>query len=344
MTDEFDRYSRQIRFGPFGEAGQQKLSEAHVLICGCGALGSVLSESMVRAGVGRVRIVDRDYLEMSNLQRQVLFDEADVAAGLPKAAAAAEKLRRINSQVAIEEIVADLDATNITSLLNEVDLILDGTDNFETRYLLNDASIKFGIPWIYGGCIGAEGQSLTVLPGKTHCLRCLMPEIPPAGSSLTCDTVGVLGPIINLIASLQACEALKILSGNLDAVSRHWTVIDLWSNQIQQLKLDALNQDGECPTCHRREFPWLSAQRGSQSAILCGRNAVQVSPSDRQSIDLDRLADQWATVGVVTKNRFLIRLAVDQYQLTVFADGRAIVGGTEDLAEARSLYARYVGS
>jgi len=344
MTDEFDRYSRQIRFEPVGEAGQQKLSEAHVLVCGCGALGSVLSESMVRAGVGRVRIVDRDYLEMSNLQRQVLFDEDDVAAGLPKAAAAAEKLRRINSQVAIEEIVADLDATNISSLLNEVDLILDGTDNFETRYLLNDASIKFGIPWVYGGCIGAEGQSLTVLPGKTHCLRCLMPEIPPAGSSLTCDTVGVLGPIINLIASLQACEALKILSGNLDAVSQHWTVIDLWSNQIQQLKLDSLNQDSECPTCQRREFPWLSAQRGSQSAILCGRNAVQVSPSDRQSMDLERLADQWTTVGVVTKNRFLIRLAVDQYQLTVFADGRAIVGGTEDLAEARSLYARYVGS
>src|SRR6185503_17007210 len=202
------------RYAPLGEAGQRRLAASRALICGCGALGSVLANTLARAGVGHLRIVDRDFLELNNLQRQVLYDEEDVAAGLPKAIAARQRLAKINSEIEIDAVVADVDHTNIERLLDGVDCLIDGTDNFETRFLLNDAAVKLGIPWVYGGCLGAEGQSLTILPGQTPCLRCLMSEPPPAGESPTCDTAGILGPIINVIASMQACEAIKILSGH----------------------------------------------------------------------------------------------------------------------------------
>jgi adenylyltransferase/sulfurtransferase len=288
--------------------------------------------------------VDRDFLELNNLQRQVLFDEEDVAAGIPKAIAAANKLAKINSQINIQPIVADVDHTNIEKLLDGVDMIVDGTDNFETRFLLNDASIKFNIPWVYGGCIGAEGQSMTILPGDTPCLRCLMQESPPPGTTPTCDTAGILSPIINVIASLQACEAIKILSGNRDAVNRTLTVVELWDNRIRQVKLDSLKDSANCPTCNGREFPWLAGERGSHTAILCGRNAVQLSFPERQSLSLDSLAAKLDGVGEVMRNRFLLRLAVDDFLITVFPDGRAIIGGTEDIAEAKTVYAKYVGS
>ena len=339
-----DRYVRQMRYAPLGEEGQQRLLAGRVLICGLGALGSVLANTLARAGVGHLRIVDRDFLELNNLQRQVLYDEQDVAAGIPKAIAAEAKLRTINSQIEIEAIVADVDHTNIAELLTDVDVLVDGTDNFETRFLLNDASIKFGIPWVYGGCIGAEGQTMTILPGETACLRCLLQDAPPPGSTATCDSAGILAPIINVIASFQACEAIKILSGNRQAVSRVLNVIEMWDNRTRQISLDGLLESANCATCNQGEFPWLDGTRGSHTAALCGRNAVQLTFPGRDAISLESLAKRLDGIGRVTRNRYLLRLAVDDYLLTVFPDGRAIVGGTEDLSVARTVYARYIGN
>ena len=337
------RYERQMRFAPIGETGQERLRSSRVLICGCGALGSVLANTLARAGVGHLRLVDRDFLEFNNLQRQVLYEEADVEAAIPKAIAAAEKLRRINSNITIEPHVVDVTAGNVLELVKNVDVILDGTDNFETRYLLNDVSVKQSIPWIYGGCIGAEGQSITILPGKTACLRCVMPEPPPPGATPTCDTAGILGPAVNVVASYQASEAIKILSGNETAISRNWTIFDLWENEHRQVSLESLS-DRDCPTCQRNEFPWLDGKYGVHSAVLCGRNSVQLSFPNQPAFGLDTLEKQLEGIGVVTRNRFLLRFHVDKYLVTVFSDGRAIVGGTEDLTEARAVYAKYVGN
>ena len=342
--DKLDRYIRQVRYPNIGEQGQQRLLQSRVLLCGCGALGSVLANTVARAGIGHLRLVDRDFLELNNLQRQVLYDEQDVAAGLPKAVAAESKLRKINSEIQIESIVADVDQSNIARLLEGVDLILDGTDNFETRFLLNDAAMKFQVPWVYGGCIGAEGQTMTIVPGQTPCLRCLMQDAPPPGTTPTCDTAGIIGPIVNVIASIQACEAIKILSGNQDAISRSLQVFELWDNRIRQVGLESLKDNAQCPACQGTDFPWLDGRRGSHTAVLCGRNAVQLSYPDRQSISLDRLAGELRGVGRVTQNRFLLRFEVDKYTITVFPDGRAIIGGTDDIAEARTVYAKYIGS
>jgi adenylyltransferase/sulfurtransferase len=343
MTPELDRYVRQVRYPRLGEAGQRRLLQSTALICGCGALGSVLANTLARAGVGRLRLVDRDFLETNNLQRQVLYTEEDVASGLPKAIAAKNHLQRINSQVAIEAVVADVDSSNIAALAKDADILLDGTDNFETRFLLNDAALKFNVPWVYGGCLGAEGQTMTILPGETACLRCLMPEAPPPGSTPTCDAAGILGTIINVIASIEANEAIKILSGHREAVSRTLNIFELWDNRFRQVKLDSLRETGNCPACHRREFPWLEGARGSHTAVLCGRNAVQLSFADRQEVSLEHLEEKLTGLGMVRRNRYLLRFEAAPYQLTVFPDGRAIIGGTEDIAEAKSVYARYIG-
>lgn len=338
------RYIRQSRFAPLGDEGQARLAAGRVLLCGCGALGSVIANTLARAGVGKLRIVDRDFLELNNLQRQVLYTEEDVQSGLPKAIAAANRLRQINSEIKIEPLVADVSAENIETLLDGVDLILDGTDNFETRMLLNDAALKFRLPWIFGGCIGAEGQTMTVVPGETPCLRCVMPEIPPPGSTPTCDIAGILGPAVHVVASLQACEAIKILSGNRGAINRRLTVFDLWQNTVRQVKLDALANNANCPACTGAEYPWLSGERGSHTAVLCGRNAVQLSFPDRESLDLPRLAEKLQAFGPVTHNEYLVRAALESHTLTLFADGRAIIAGTGDPAVARSVYARFVGN
>ena len=337
------RYARQMRYPPIGVEGQKNLLASRALVVGCGALGSVIANTLARAGVGKSRLVDRDFLELNNLQRQVLYDEEDVAEGLPKAIVAQNKLRRINSQIEIEAHVADVEHTNILKLCEGVDCIVDGTDNFETRFLINDAALKLRLPWVYGGCIGAEGQTLTILPGETPCLRCIMPEPPPPGSTPTCDSAGILGTIIGVVASMQANEAIKILSGHREAISRTWNVFDLWDNTARQIKLDSFDQK-DCSTCSGREFPWLSGQRGSQTAILCGRNSVQLSFPGRAGISLDDLAAKLAAVGSVTRNRYLVRASIEPYQLTVFPDGRAVIGGTEDVAEAKSVYAKYVGN
>jgi molybdopterin/thiamine biosynthesis adenylyltransferase len=342
--DDLARYVRQMRYAPMGEAGQRRLVESRVLVCGCGALGTVIASTLVRAGVGFVRIVDRDFIELNNLQRQVLFDEDDIAAQLPKAVAAAQKLRRINSAVEIEALVTDVDHENVLSLAEDVDLLVDGTDNFETRFLLNDVAHKLGKPWVYGGCIGAEGQTMTIIPGETPCLRCLVSDAPPPGTTPTCDTAGILGPIVNVVASLQAAEAIKILSGNSDAINRALTIIDLWDNRIRHVKLDSLREGGGCATCKDGEYPWLAGEKGSHSAVLCGRNAVQLSHATAGSISLETLATKLEAVGRVRFNDYLLRASVEGYELTVFPDGRAIIGGTDDVAIARTVYAKYIGS
>lgn len=340
---DLDRYVRQIRYPPFGEDGQRRLAQSRALVCGCGALGSMLANTLVRAGVGSVRIVDRDLVETSNLHRQVLYSEDDVAAGLPKAIAAAGRLRRVNSQVEIEPVVADVNHTNVEQLCQGVDAIVDGADNFELRFLINDVAVKHSLPWVYGGCLGAEGQTMTILPGETACLRCLMQECPPPGTTPTCDTAGVLAPIVGVIASIEAIEAIKILSGNREAVSRQLTVVELWDNRLRQVDVSSLREQVDCPACKHRQFPWLAGQQGSQSAVLCGRNAVQLTHAGAD-VSLDDLARQLEGVGRVDRNAFLLRLQLDRYELTIFPDGRAIVAGTDDVAEARTVYAKYVGN
>ena len=315
------------------------------MIVGCGALGSVIANTLTRAGVGFLRIVDRDFLEKSNLQRQVLYDEADVESGLPKAIAAANRLRQINSEIQIEPVVADVDASNIESLCNDVDVILDGSDNFEIRFLINDVSVKHGIPWVYGGCLGADGQTMTILPDESACLNCLMLDgPPPPGTTPTCDSFGILSPIINVIASIQSSEAIKILSGNLNSVSRKLNVFALWDNDIRQLNVANLRDQVDCPTCKQNQFEWLSGNRGSHSAVLCGRNAVQLSFPDRQDVSLQELKSRLESLGRVECNQFLLRFHIEEFVLTVFPDGRAIVSGTEEVSVARKLYAQYLGS
>lgn len=338
-----DRYARQIRFSPLGEDGQQRLAQARALVCGCGALGTVIADTLVRGGVGLVRIVDRDFVELNNLQRQVLFDERDVADGLPKAIAAADKLRRINSQIDVEPIVADVTHKNIAQLAGDTHVIVDGTDNFETRFLINDFAVANNKPWVYGGCIGAEGQTMTILPGDTACLACLVPEVPPPGTTPTCDTAGIIGPIVHVIASIQAAEAIKILSGHPEAIRRTLLTVDVWDNRFREMNVATLRDAGECRACRRREFPWLTGQRGSTSAVLCGRNAVQLRPEANDAISLDRMAERLAGMGPVVRNPYLLRATIGDYVITLFADGRAIISGTDDPATARTVYAKYLG-
>ena len=279
--ESLDRYSRQVRFPQLGEEGQRALLASRVALCGCGALGTVLANHLARAGVGSIRVIDRDFIETHNLQRQILFDEQDVADNLPKAEAAARKMRAINSTITVEPVVTDLDHTNILELVGDADLILDGTDNFETRYLINDAAVKLGKPWIYGGVIGSEGQTMTIIPGKTPCLRCLIETAPPPGMTPTCETAGVLGPAVAVIASFEAVEAIKLLSGRHEALNPHLIMVDVWDWTFRQLKVANLLGKVDCPCCRQRKFEWLDGSQGSHTTTLCGRNAVQVAAPAR---------------------------------------------------------------
>ncbi|QGJ68546.1 Dinucleotide-utilizing enzyme [Planctomycetales bacterium 10988] len=346
--NDLSRYSRQIRFSALGEVGQRKLLASKVLVCGCGALGTHLAEQLARAGVGKMKLIDRDFVDWSNLQRQVLFTEQDVQECLPKAIAAQRHLQGINSEVSVEAEVLDLDSGNIENYLNGIDLILDGTDNFETRYLINDVSIKYKIPWVFGGCLGAEGQMMPILPKKSACLRCLFPEPPAAGDTPTCDSAGILASIIGVVASMQVLEAIKILSGNLEVVNPYLTMIDLWGNRTQQLRCPRrsgeLEHQTACPTCGpEAEFPWLEGKKSARSQVLCGRNSVQISPPEGKGFDLDQLAAQLSSLGSVQRNPFLLRFQAEKWQLTIFPDGRTIIKGTEDLSEAKSVFTRFVG-
>lgn len=343
---ELERYSKQVLFSGLREAGQRKLADAKVLLCGCGALGTVLAETLVRAGVGFVRLVDRDFVELSNLQRQVLFDEQDIRDHLPKAVAAEAKLSRINSDVQIDVIVADIDYTNIVEFARGTDLILDGTDNFEVRFLINDASLDTGIPWIYAGVIGSHGQTMTVFPHETACLRCLIESVPAPGTTETCDTAGVIGPAVNVVASMESVSALKILSGQRDLVEPVLTVIDVWDGTFRKMNVKDLRERMDCPACKHGERDYLSGKQGAESTVLCGRNAVQVSPQQRVNVSLDALAERLRSSGEVTANKFLLKLTLTDpdHEITVFRDGRAIVKGTEDVGVARALYSRYIGT
>lgn len=342
-----DRYRKQVLFSGVGEDGQLRLQQGRVLLVGCGALGSVIAETLVRAGVGLLRIVDRDFVELTNLQRQVLYDERDVAEQMPKAIAAARKLRQINSTVQIEPHVADVDSTNILGLAEGVDVIVDGSDNFEVRFLINDASLETGVPWVNGGVIGSHGQVMTIVPGRTPCLRCLLADVPEAGSTETCDTAGVLGPAVNVVASLQSVAVMQLLIGVAATSEPTLTVIDVWDGTFRRLKLGAdLPEQTNCPACRQGQRSWLQGERGARSTVLCGRNSVQVSPQQRGEIDLTDLERRLSASGTITRNPFLLRLCPSgsEYELTIFRDGRAIIRGTEDIPTARSLYARYVGS
>ena len=336
------RYSRQTLFSGIGASGQQRLGQARVLIAGCGALGSVLANALGRAGVGYLRLVDRDFVEGNNLQRQVLYDEYDALEGLPKAIAAERALRRINSLITVDAHVSDITADTIEPLLDGIDVVLDGTDNFETRYLLNDACVKAGIPWIYTGVIAAYGVTMTVLPGETACLRCVFPDRPLPGTTPTCDTAGVLNGIVGVMTGLAATEALKLLVGS-DRLVRGLTWMDLWENTFERVELPRMP---DCPTCGLGQYEYLDAPLDESGVSLCGRNAVQVRPprGTTAALDLSALAERLRPTGEVASNDFLLRLRVDGYEVTVFPDARAIIKGTDDPAVARTIYARYVGA
>lgn len=343
-ADPLDRYSRQIRFPGLGEAGQKRMMASRVTICGCGALGTVLANHLVRAGVGKVRVVDRDFIETHNLQRQILFDEQDVRDNLPKAEAAARKLRVINSQVEIEAVVTDIDHTNILDLVGDADLILDGTDNFETRYLINDAAVKLNKPWIFGGVIGSEGQTMTIIPGKTPCIRCLIETSPPPGMTPTCETAGVLGPAVAVIASFEAVEAIKILSGAHDVLNTELIMVDLWDWNFRRLKVAGLYGKVECPCCQKRNFEWLDGTLGSHTSTLCGRNAVQIATRRSEPLNFPEMSQRLAPLGEVRHNAFMLKFNTEGFEFTVFPDGRAIIKGTNDIPKARTLYAQFVGN
>lgn len=343
-----DRYHRQTLLPQIGEAGQRRLGASRVLLVGCGALGTVIADQLVRAGVGFLRLCDRDVVELTNLQRQVLFDEADAAAGLPKAVAAAERLARINSAVMIEPHVVDVHSGNIESLMEGFHIVLDGTDNVETRYLVNDAAVKHAVPWVYGACVGTSGRVMGIMPGKaggSPCLRCLFPDPPGAGELPTCDTAGVLASAANVVASLQVAEALKILLGD-PAAATELATVDLWPLRVRTISLTGARRV-DCPTCGERRFEFLDVRPGAVATSLCGRNTVQVRPSRHgATVDLTSLAMHLGTAGLVQESPFFLRCTLREsgLTLTLFPDGRGLVHGTSDPALARSVYARFVGS
>lgn len=337
-----ERYSRQILFHEIGRAGQERLSEARVLLVGCGALGAAHAEMLARAGVGHLRIVDRDFVEFTNLQRQTLFRESDAAERLPKAIAAKTRIAEINSEIDVEAIIADVNHSNVESLIEGCDLVLDGTDNFQVRYLVNDACVKHSKSWIYGAAVSSYGTTMTIIPGQTPCLRCIFDEMPDAGSSPTCDTAGVIMPIIATVSATQVAEALKILVG--DTVSLHGSLMqfDVWANDRQRIKLGA--PDPDCKACGQHKYEFLDSETAEFSAVLCGRNAVQIAPPQATQLDLAALAEKLRNISEVKHNEYLVRFMSGENEVTVFRDGRAIVKGTDDISVARSLYSKYVGN
>ncbi len=341
VVDDFlqEKYSRQILFAGLGLQGQQRLLASSAVIVGCGAIGAASASLLVRAGVGRIRILDRDFVEPSNLQRQTLFDESDARDALPKAVAAERKLKSINSTVSVEGLVADLNPKNAADLLQGFDIILDGADNFETRFLVNDFAVQSGGPWIYAAAVAAYGLTMTVLPGDTACLACLLSD-PSAGMEETCDTIGVLGPVVNLIASLQATEAIKLLSGKRDALHRRLISCNVWTGHFQSVQVQ---RNTQCRACIQKDFTYLHGQ-AQPHITMCGRDSVQIHEHHR-ALDLAALRQRLTrTIPEVRHNDFLLRFRVAPYEMTVFADGRAILKGTTDPAIARSLYARYIGA
>lgn len=335
-----ERYEKQILFHEIGLEGQMKLLNKKVVIIGCGALGTVISNNLVRSGVGFIKLIDRDYIEISNLQRQNLFDEDDIINNLPKAVAAANKLKRINSSIIIESILTDVNSKNIESLCEGMDVIMDATDNLQTRYLINDISIKLNIPWIYGGAIGSTGMIHTIIPHETPCLRCMFPEIPPIGSTDTCDTVGVLNSITSIVASIQSTEAIKLLVDKKDAIIKGLQYIDIWANEFETIDL---NINSNCVACGEKRFDFL--ERATDEAVyLCGKNSIQINPLQK-NISVEEIINRLKSLNIeVKRNAYFIKFTVEDVQFTLFYDGRAMLKNTSDINRAMSLYTRYVGN
>lgn len=340
MVDAVDRYSRQMLFPGIGKEGQKKLGRSYAVIIGCGGLGTVIATCLVRSGVGKVRIIDRDFIEYHNLQRQVLFDEEDIRNELPKAVAAERHLKKINSSVEVEGIVADVNFTNIEKLVTGADLILDGLDNFETRLLINDTSLKHKIPWIYGGAVGATGMTMNIIPGETPCFRCIGDDPTRLGAGLTCDTVGVIGPAPFIVGCLQSAEALKILVGAKDEINRGLLFIDVWKGSFHRV---TVGRRPDCPACHGK-YQFLEGRFGVKATTLCGQNAVHVVNTRVGSISLEELAARLIPVATVSRSEFMLRFKVDNHEIAVFADGRAIISNTTDESLAKRLYAKYIGT
>ena len=343
MDKDISRYHRQYLFQKIGEVGQRKLVSSRVTVIGCGALGTVLVNTLARAGVGFLRIVDRDFIELNNLQRQVLFDEKDIQENLPKAVAAERKVKQINSEIQVEAIVSDVNFTNIERFIQDADFVLDGTDNFETRFLLNDACVKLNKPWVYGAVIGSHGLTMTIIPGETPCLRCVFESAPPPELTPTCDTAGIIAPASMVIASLEATEAIKFLTGNKKDLNKSLYSYDVWTRQAQSFKLDGMRETTNCPTCKKQDFEFLRGDTAGKTTTLCGRNAVQITRSDRVKLDFKELANRFEKVGEVKFNPCMFQAKIDGYEFTIFPDGRAIIKGTNDPAQAKTIYSKYVG-
>lgn len=361
MGIDLSRYQRQMLLPGFGESGQRRLAGATAAVLGCGALGCAAADMLARAGVGHLVVIDRDYLEITNLQRQTLFDEADVARNLPKAIAAKRRLAAVNSAISVTAVVDDINAANVERLTDGADVLVDGLDNFETRYLANDVAVKHGIPYVYGAAVGTTGMAYAVLPHfpdaswregpdfATPCFRCLFAEAPPPGTSATCDTVGVLGPAVGIVANFEAAEALKILTGNFEQVSRMLLNLDLWANEIVTLKVSGAYENGDCRCCRHRHFDYLEGGSGSTAATLCGRDAVQLRHRQANGdVDFAPLAERLHAHGAVAVNEFMLRALITDgdkpYEITLFRDGRAIIKGTDDISVARSVHAKFVGA
>ncbi|MFQ5685725.1 MAG: ThiF family adenylyltransferase [Candidatus Scalindua sp.] len=343
MNQSLERFSRQILFQHIGGECQKVLIDSYAVVVGCGALGTVSSSYLTRAGIGHIRIIDRDFIEESNLQRQILFDENDISEGLPKAIAAQRKLRKINNKANIEGIVTDVNYSNIEELTKDADIIIDGADNFETRFLINDFCIKNNIPWIYGACIGSKGLTMNIIPPTTPCLRCVFETMPQMGTFPTCDTAGVIGPIAGIIGSIQATEAIKILTGKYESANKTLIEINVWDTKVKQIDVSDLRSLNDCPTCKLHTYKFLEAEDGVMVTLLCGKNAVQVMCRNTSNIDLVQLAKRLASISDVSSNAFMLKFKVKDNEFTVFPDGRAIITGTNDLSTAKSLYSKYLG-
>lgn len=338
----YERYSRQMLFSPIGQAGQEKIRQKHVLMIGAGALGSSNGEILTRAGIGKLTIVDRDYVEASNLQRQQLYTEEDVEERLPKAVAAEKRLKAINSDVEIHAIVGDATPEMLEELVKGVDLILDATDNFETRMALNDISQKYQVPWIYGALVGSFGMSFTIIPGKTPCLNCLLKSIPVQG--MTCDTVGVIAPTVQMVVAHQTAEALKILVEDWDAIRTSFVSFDLWRNQYSSIKMSRVKDEG-CLSCGSEPtYPYLEKENLMKSDVLCGRDTVQIRPRGQGDVNLAELSEQLMALNYEVKgNPYLLSVEIAENRIVIFKDGRALIHGTKDISHARSIYQRLFG-
>ncbi len=333
------RYEKQIFFNEIGEEGQRRLLNSKAIIIGCGALGTVIANNLVRSGVGYVKIVDRDYIELSNLQRQLLFDEDDISNNLPKAVAAKYKLEKINSEIEIESIVTDVNPRNIEKLCKDMDIIMDATDNFQTRFLINDISIKLNIPWIYGGVIGSSGMTYTIIPNKTPCFRCVFPAAPPTGSVDTCDTVGVLNTITSIIASFQSTEAIKLLTGNFEAITKEMRFIDIWLNTYDNFQIQPIDN---CIVCKANSYEFLN-RKVEDAVYLCGKDSIQINPINSE-VSINKIIDRLKSMKIEVKsNSFYSKFNIEGIEVTLFYDGRAILKNTSDENKAKTIYSKYIG-